>query len=522
MRKLGTKMAALLMAGAMMVTPVTVQAADTEVTDPDTATGNIQGSGDVEAIVDKDVFAVVLPTVADHASTFDFILDPQEVIKSTNNSAYPGATFNDHTGVYFNSAADTYGKDSAVLTATNKSSYDVDITLSATASDLADATKGYTIPLSSDNTFANDKTTSLYLALVSGSKTEPLTSKGATITNKIAALPDAYEIAYDDTAKEYKYQLKASATGFETSTFNMTGACNKAADWTIAKDATPTVDVTWDVSRHYGTLESDTSSPITISYKGADPAAGSLVFTKPDGSTWTPPASAYSPTGLSLNADKNTLVLTTTWLKLAKSNFGRGTYSVSINGKDYTFAIVPPAPVTDTTVPITFTYTGGDPVAGELTFTKPDGSTWTPPATIFDQGSIVINSATKTVTLTETWLPVVKTNFGNGTYSVNINDKDYVFVIADQLPPPSTDTTTPIMFGYTGEAPTAGSLTFTKPDGSTWTPPETAYTAGNIVIDTAASQIHLTANWLPIVKSNYGVGIYSVDINGTTYKFEIE
>lgn len=520
MRKLGTKMAALLIAGAMMITPVTVQAADTEVTDPDTATGNIQGSGDVEAIVDKDVFAVVLPTVADHASTFDFILDPQEVIKSTNNAAYPGATFNDHTGVYFNSATDTYGKDSAVLTATNKSSYDVDITLSATASDLADATKGYTIPLSSDNTFANDKTTSLYLALVSGSKTEPLTSKGATITNKIAALPDAYEIAYDDTAKEYKYQLKASATGFETSTFNMTGACNKAADWTIAKDATPTVDVTWDVSRHYVVPESDTSSPITINYRGTDPTAGTLTFTKPDGSTWAPPAATYNATGISLNTDKKAVVLTSEWLKIIKKTFGKGTYSVNINNKDYAFNIIDKVklPVTDGTVPVAFTYTGDDPTDGSLVFTKPDKSNWTPPASAY--GSyITVEPVSKTITLAADWLAILKNSFGNGIYSVNVNDKDYAFTIDDQLPPPSTDGSTPITFSYPDADPVAGSLEFTKPDGSAWTPPASAYDS-YITIDSAAKTVTLAADWLNILKTNFGPGIYKV--NSVDFEFEIE
>ena len=430
MRKLGTKMAALLMAGAMMVTPVTVYAADSEVTDPDTAKGTIEGSGDVEAIVNKDIFAVVLPTVADHASTFDFILDPQEVIKSTNNAAYPGATFNDHTGVYFKKATDAYGKDSAVLTATNKSSYDVDITLSATASNLADTTKGYTIPLTGDETFAGDKTTSLYLALVSGDKTIALTADGAMITNKINALPNAYEIAYDTTASEYKYQLKADATGFKTSSFNLTGACNKKADWSIAKDATPKVDVTWDVSRHFVAPESDGTLDIVIPYTGAKPANGSIAITAPKGNTFTPPAAIY---GEKIVISDNAITFKAVWTDIVKNNpdNGIGTYTFTLNGKKYSFNIVDEIvtpPTSDGTTDIVISYTGAKPEDGSIEITAPKGNTFTPPVSVYGDRIIVSDD---TITFKAIWADTVKNNAANGigTYTFTLNDVDYTFII---------------------------------------------------------------------------------------------
>lgn len=430
MRKLGTKIAALLMASVMMVTPVTVYAADSEVTDPDSATGNIQGSGEVEAIVNKDVFAVVLPTVADHASTFDFILDPQEVIKSTNNAAYPGATFNDHTGVYFNSATDTYGKDSATLTATNKSSYDVDITLSATASDLADTTKGYDIPLAGDSTFAGDKTTSLYLALVSGDKTEPLTAQGATITNKINALPNAYEIAYDTASSEYKYQLKADATGFKTSSFNLTGSCNKKADWSIAKDATPKVAVTWDVSRHFVAPQSDGTVDVVIPYTGAKPAAGSISITAPKGNVVSPPASIY---GDRIVISDNAITFKAVWIDVVKNNpeVGVGTFTFTLNGKQYSFIVVdelPKTPTSDGTTDIVISYTGEKPADGSISITAPKGNTVAPPASVYGDRIVVDD---ETITFKAAWIDVVKNNpdVGPGTYTFTLNDVDYTFIV---------------------------------------------------------------------------------------------
>lgn len=525
MRKLGTKVAALLLAGAMMIAPVTVYAADTEVTDPETATGTIQGSGDVEAIVDKDIFAVVLPTVADHASTFNFILDPQEVIKSTNNAAYPGATFNDHTGVYFNSATDTYGKDSAVLTATNKSSYDVDITLSATASALSDSTKGYTIPLTSDDTFAGDTTTSLYLALVSGGQTEPLTSKGATITSKIAALPDAYEIAYDNASNEYKYQLKASATGFETSTFNMTGACNKNADWTIAKDATPTVDVTWDVSRHFVAPKSDGTVDVVIPYTGAKPANGSIELTKPDGETWTPGASAY---GENIIVTDKSITFIASWLNSQKNNASRGigTYSFILNGKQYSFELVdtltPPVPVSDGTVDIVIPYTGAKPADGGIEFTMPNGATWTPGASAYGTNIVVTDDS---ITFTASWLDSQKNNDsrGLGVYSFILNGEQYSFELVDTLTPPipTSDGTTDIVISYTGAKPADGSIEFTMPNGTTWTPGASAYGTNIVVAD---DSITFTASWLNSQKNNEarGTGTYSFTLNNVSYSFILQ
>lgn len=430
------KLAALAMAGAMAIAPLPVSAA--EVDSEDAAQGTTTGTGDVEGIVNKDVFKVELPTIAAGDTTFNFILDPQGLIKDTDGAAHTGATFDENAkGLYFaNPQSDStvkYMASSPALTAKNKGTLDVDVTLSAAANALSDT--GYSIGLAPDDTFAGDKATNVYLALVSGDQTVALTDEGATITDTLDAAPaDAYEVTYDTTDSKYKYGLTTAAqaadyAGFDSLNFNMTGACNTAADWAAAEAAAPTVDVAWTLERHYVVPESDCSAAITINYKGTDPTAGSLVFTKPDGTTWTPPASAYT-SNILINTTNKTLTLTSAWLNSAKENFGKGTYSVAINGKDYALVIIDPLPKSDTTTPISLTYTGADPAAdGSLVFTKPDGTTWTPPVAVYDANNIVIDSTNKTVTFEAAWLGTVKSNFGAGTYAIEINSVKYKFII---------------------------------------------------------------------------------------------
>ncbi len=280
MKKIKKKIMALAMAGVLMCSPLTAFA--TEVDDESAAQGNITGSGDVEGIVNKDVFKVVLPTVATGDTTFNFILDPQGLIKDTAGAKYTGATFDENAkGLYFaNPQSDSsikYMASSPALTATNKGTVDVDVTLTATAdaATLKDDTKGYTIGLAADDTFASDTTTSVYLALVSGSQTSALSADGATITDTLAAAPaDAYEVTYDTTDSKYKYGLTAAAqaadyTGFKSIDFNLTGACNTAADWAAAEDAAPSVNVAWTLEKHIDDLTYDKikgdNSAITVS-----------------------------------------------------------------------------------------------------------------------------------------------------------------------------------------------------------------------------------------------------------------
>lgn len=443
-RKNLSKFVALALAGAMMIAPLPVSAA--EIDSEDAAQGSTSGDGNVEGIVNKDVFKVELPTIPDDDSdtTFDFILDPQGLIKDTNGTAHTGATFDENAkGLYFaNPQSDNsikYMGSSPALTAKNKGTTDVDVTLTAAAKALSGS--GYTIGLSEDETFAGDKSTSVYLALVSGDQTAALTKDGATITHTLNAAPeDAYEVTYNTTDSKYEYGLTAAAqaadyTGFDSLDFNMTGACNTAADWAAAEAAAPSVDVAWELERHYVVPVFDGSSNISISYKGTDPIAGVLTLTKPDGTTWAPPASVYGSL-IHINTTDKKIIVTADWLNTLKINekYGVGTYSVKLNGKDYRFIIPAPAPESNGTTDIVFTFNGTAPAAGSLQFTKPNGTTWAPPASAYTADTIAINGTAKTITLKSSWITTLKNNtatYGPGTYSVNIDGTAHEFIITN-------------------------------------------------------------------------------------------
>lgn len=268
MKKFGKKLLALTLAGVLALNPMVALAADST---ESPAEGELGGDGKIEGVVDKEIFVVELPTVTESDTTFDFILDPQGLIKETTGAAYTSKTFDDTAkGVYFNNTAEGAAKDysgaSDALVAINKGTVDVDVTLEATVDALSG--DGYEIVMTDDKTFASDTNTSLYLALKSkvGSdeQEKAITTANDVSSAKIEAsldkAPDeAYEIKYADGA--YKYQLTTAASaadydGFASIEFSLEGACNTAetVDWSAAKDATPTVDVTWSLKEHEDNL----------------------------------------------------------------------------------------------------------------------------------------------------------------------------------------------------------------------------------------------------------------------------
>lgn len=212
------------------------------------AKGTGSGTGGLDVVEQSDVFNVVLPT--DSGTTFNYILDPTGVIAATNADKYGGATFAENETLYFANAATTeggsasYSATSDAIKVTNKSTMDVDITVTASVKEA----KGITMAESS--TFdADDTAAKIYLAIKDSDDAnadKAVTTAGISLTSTIAALDDAYEIKYVDGA--YVKELKADATGFEEYSFQLTGACNPKGEWTGLKDTPPTVDVVWSVA----------------------------------------------------------------------------------------------------------------------------------------------------------------------------------------------------------------------------------------------------------------------------------
>lgn len=260
------KIMAFAMAGAMAFSTTAFAAVtENEVTDPNTATGTANGNSTVEGYVDPDVFTVVLPVDDSTAPTFNFTLDPQKLLHATDGTNY---TDGDAT-VLFGTKTDT----SDALEVKNKGNVVVDVSVTATASNLTDS--GYTIPLVADDKFVGDSSTSLYLGLKVGDKDavalDAANSNAATVSTSLEGVDeDNFEIKVDNSggSKVYSKVLKSGVTDFPSTSFSMIGACNEKADWSAATAATPSVEVTWTLAKATDVAPTFTAGGLgTINYK---------------------------------------------------------------------------------------------------------------------------------------------------------------------------------------------------------------------------------------------------------------
>lgn len=206
-----------------------------------------------DSSVPADVFKVILPTIPEDDTTFDYILDPQGLIELTDAKKYGGTdevAFEHDKTLYFKTSRTEDGRPvydnvSNALTVTNMSSREVKITVKATIAN------SESITMSESSTFdADDTSTSIYLALTDGTNTIPITSDPAVLNAVINAPEDAYETVWDgeknvyeltDTAKKEDYD------GFQKYSFWLTGACNANADWSNVEGQIPEVFVVWEV-----------------------------------------------------------------------------------------------------------------------------------------------------------------------------------------------------------------------------------------------------------------------------------
>lgn len=243
------KLLALGMAATMMVSSSLVAFAEEA-----TQAGGTTGAGKVEGVVDTEVFSVVLPTVLEDGSTLAFVLDPQGLIHKTSGAAYESSTFEDGATLFFKNASGstTYSSTSDVLKVTNKSSVKADVTVTAKI------TGNEGIALSSDKNFADDTSASMYMAVVEVANPSPAAitdADGVKLTATMDAAPaDAFEYTYNSDTKKYSYGLKAedqlASITFEKYEFKLTGASNAKGDWTGLDAVTPSVEVTWNVTKH--------------------------------------------------------------------------------------------------------------------------------------------------------------------------------------------------------------------------------------------------------------------------------
>ena len=228
--------------------------------------GSTTGQGDLDIAQESAIFSVVLPTVPEDSSPFDYIVDPEGVIKITDAAKYDGATFEEGQTVYFANTSGTtdYSHVSDTLVATNKSTMDVTITVEATVAE-ADG-----IELVTKNSLAAATTASLYLGFsdsVGNQTPTALTTAGLTASANIAAAEGAYTISYNAAEGCYEKVLDEDFAGtFETYSFKLEGACSTKG-WDSSLEL-PAVDVVWSIENpaYSGPIVSiTTDGKITIS-----------------------------------------------------------------------------------------------------------------------------------------------------------------------------------------------------------------------------------------------------------------
>lgn len=210
-----------------------------------TGNGTVSGNGVSEGHVDKKVLNVVLPTVAEGDSAFQYTMDPERLIQATAGAKYEDFTFpaeEADAGVYFLVGDKTFANTSTEYQIINKSSCNVELTVKAEV----EATAGGTdITLDSNgknSVSANTIDPKLYLGLKVGSDEQGVPSTGdTTITKILAGKPDNFTVAVKDG--EYVYEPKAEITPWKAMSVSMTGEASKCdIDSTTTA---PKVIVTW-------------------------------------------------------------------------------------------------------------------------------------------------------------------------------------------------------------------------------------------------------------------------------------
>ena len=226
--------------------------------------GSSSGEGETQFISKSDVFDVVLPTVAEDATTFDYLLDPEGLIAETEGDRYTGKVFDDDKTVYFLRSSQVdgtvkgadgkvdYTDKSDEIKVVNKSTEAVDLKVSAKVTEVPSE-----ITMAASNTFSGTDA-ELYLALLGTDGTTPtekaISADGVELAVNIPADAAAYEVKWNATAGAYEKQLtdaakEADYTGFKSYSFQLTGVCNttEGTNWSGLTDKAPKVDLTWSV-----------------------------------------------------------------------------------------------------------------------------------------------------------------------------------------------------------------------------------------------------------------------------------
>lgn len=243
---------ALVAAAAMVLAPCTAFAITDQAVDVAPGKGGGTVSGEVEGWLKKEVFSVVVPTL--ETGDLNFILDPQGLIADSvkngnTNSKYDGMTFEANKSLFFKYDATNYKATSPDLKITSKSSMPVDVTVEIDASESG-------LSFATDSAFNNNENPEVYLAIkgvtTNAVAVDPETKKASASKTVDEVASTNFQVRYDDDKQDYVYEMIPTTTSdqFKSLTFNITGACNTAADWSSLVDVEASVGIVWNVKPH--------------------------------------------------------------------------------------------------------------------------------------------------------------------------------------------------------------------------------------------------------------------------------
>jgi Cu/Ag efflux protein CusF len=293
-----------------MATVMVFGSAVTAFADDGDGTGTYEGNE-----VEYTAPSVTVPTIV--AGTYNYIADPNGLIKESNSSRYSGATWSSTAkGVFFQTETNKYTETSTPITITNKAAYAIDVVVT-----MAEKNPGTNVAYSADSTFANSTSKDLYLALSDGKTTsamsqatddnDQVTKTPATLRVSVPGRPSNFELVYSkaqesDQSATYHYAQKSTVkdTDWNSAAITATGALNTAASWVSgagdAAIAFPAVTVTFAITA--GAKPVKIQSGVDASVVLAHKAANLTITAIKDPTGATVPTNMYTATTITADA----------------------------------------------------------------------------------------------------------------------------------------------------------------------------------------------------------------------------
>lgn len=211
----------------------------------DAQTGSATGTGTSTGHVDKEVLTVTLPTADSVTNVFNYTIDPERVIALANGALTDGTTTvtPNTDGVYFKNTSG-YSSSSDAVQFEGKNSVAVDVSVAAAVT--ADENGKDIALVASEADLTAATTPALLMNLTVGTDTKAITSEGATAKATLEGVASNFEVKVESGA--YKYVAKSDASGWKTTTVQLSGKTNQMdvpTDMTV-----PTIELTWTIAKH--------------------------------------------------------------------------------------------------------------------------------------------------------------------------------------------------------------------------------------------------------------------------------